>query len=70
MAYGTRGRISVRYALQSLRSAELLAKDRKCQTTWFGFEQLVVNGWPIDLVIVKNETFVYDPLGVKAQRQR
>lgn len=29
---------------------------------------MVVNGWPIDLVRIVNETILYNPLGVNAKR--
>ena len=50
-------------------SGEILAKRRGCESTWFGFEPAVVNGWPIDMVKVQNETFVYEPLGISAVRK-
>jgi hypothetical protein len=35
---------------------------------WFRFEPFVVRGWPIDLVRIYDERFVYGPLNIDAKR--
>jgi hypothetical protein len=70
MAYWTSRRVSVGPGEVGVNSSAkiLFSKETGCETTWFGFEQVVVNGWPIDLVRIYNDRFVYKPLGIDAKR--
>jgi hypothetical protein len=49
-------------------SAKILGREIGCDRTWGGFEEAVVNGWPVDLIKISGEHFVYEPLGIDAKR--
>jgi hypothetical protein len=49
-------------------SVQLVSKAAGCQRVWFKFELNVVNGWPIDLVRIFDGRFLYNPLGINAER--
>ena len=44
-------------------------KGNECRVPWFGFEAIVVNGWPVDLVQISDGKLLYEPLGINAERK-
>jgi hypothetical protein len=70
MADGPTGRIQVILKLISVDCrAEIIANEKGCQATWFGFETVVVNGWPVDMIRISENKLVYEPLGLIAERK-
>jgi hypothetical protein len=47
---------------------QIISKDKGCEGVWGGFEVVVVNGWPIDLVRIVDGRLLYNPLGINAER--
>jgi hypothetical protein len=39
-----------------------------CNNAWERFEPAVIKGWPIDLIKISGERFVYPPLDIEAKR--
>jgi hypothetical protein len=70
MAVGPTGRIQVALTPISIDCrAEIIASEKGCEGTWFGFEGVVVNGWPVDMIRISENKLVYEPLGVSAERK-
>jgi len=48
--------------------ASLSSTDGGCDKIWGGFEPMVVNGWPIDLIRIEAGKVIYRPLGIEAKK--